>query len=383
MKKSGSAVHPTHAVIDLHAFRHNLETVRTIVGAEVGILAVVKSNGYGHGVVAVAEEAVRFGVDRLAVARIDEGCELRAEGISHPTLVFEAAPPDLIPTALAAKLELSVPGVHHAKRIHDAAVRAGVTAPVHVKVDTGMGRLGIPFEVAASLVEQIARLPGLEIVGIYSHFATADEADQTYARMQLGRFQRVLEELGKKKIEIPLRHMANTAAIMTLPDSHFNLVRPGIMLYGLSSRRSNHLEEQLRPVMSLQSWVAQVKTVEAGTSISYGRRYTACSPTCIATVPIGYADGYPRSLGNRATVLIRGTRYPVVGTICMDHLMVDVGPGADIQEGDVVTLIGRNGGEYISCWEVADLLGTVPYEVMCGVSARVPRIQVGRTETRP
>jgi len=244
---------------------------------------------------------------------------------------------------------------------------------VHVKVDTGMGRLGLHTSVAGREIETIARLPGIEVAGIYSHFATSEDPDQTFARRQLELFMRVLEDLHRRGVEPPLRHMANSGAILQLPGSHFEMVRPGLMLYGYTPRPDVTQRTVLFPVMSLVSRVAFLKRVEAGTSISYGRRYVTSGETCIATIPVGYGDGYSRLLTGKGDVLIRGKRYPIAGTICMDQLMVDLGSETDVREGDPVTLLGQEGAESIWGWELARKIGTIPYEITCLVTSRVPR----------
>lgn len=372
-----SLVHPTRAIINLAAFRHNLERVKKYVGVGTKIMAVVKSHAYGHGVRVISREAVRGGVHYLGVARVDEGLELRNEGIDTPILVFEIAPEGLAELAIVSDLELSVSALEHAQLFGSHAQRSGKKARLHVKVDTGMGRLGFDYLTAADAIEKVARLVGVELVGVYSHFATAEEADHCFAREQLKRFNAVLEELQRRHVVVPLRHMANSAAVITLPESHFDLVRPGIMLYGYGPAPGMAADAGLKPVMSLFSRVMFLKKVRAGSGISYGRRFVAQNDTWIATVPVGYGDGYSRMLSNKAEVIIRRRRYPVVGTICMDHSMIDVGPNCDVQVGDEVTLLGGTGDQYISAWELAEKLGTIPYEVTCMVSARVPRTVLG------
>lgn len=366
-------LHPTHAVINLSAFRHNLDVVRSYVGNRVKIMAVVKANAYGHGMRRIAYEAVQNGASYLGVARVDEGIELRKEGVDQALLVFEVPPGTHLDRAIGERLELTTTTIHGARAIAGAAQQQGRKAKVHAKVDTGMGRLGLPDRGAADAIEEMARLPGIELTGVYSHFATSDEEDQSFALHQVSRFERVVEELRRRGIEVPLRHMANSGAIITLPESHFDMVRPGIMLYGYPPRNGMSVAPSILPVMSVVSVVAFIKAVPKGTSISYGRRYSTRKETRIATIPVGYADGYSRLLTNSAGVLIRGRRYPVVGTICMDHLMVDLGDDADVNEGDVVTLLGADGAERITAWDLAEALHTIPYEVTCMVGARVPR----------
>jgi alanine racemase len=374
MHQTDLPVHPTRAAISLSAFRHNLDTVRSYVVSGVRIMAVVKADAYGHGMEALASEAVRCGVAALGVARVGEGIQLRKQGVANPVLVFELAPPSLVEQAIAEDLQLTVSSREGAEEINASAERLRRKAKVQIKVDTGMGRLGFDDTCAAESVEQIARLKSIEITGIYSHFATSDNSDQSFAHEQLSRFSAVLEDLQRRHVEIPLRHMANSGAILSMPQAHLDMVRPGIMLYGYPPRRG--LNADLKPVLTLVSSVTFIKNVHAGTSISYGRRFVARKATSIATVAIGYGDGFPRSLTNDADVLIRGKRFPSVGTICMDHLMVDVGKGGAVAVGDEVTLIGTDGGECITAWDLASKLGTIPYEITCLLSPRIPRIIV-------
>ncbi len=368
--------HPTRALISVPAFRNNLGVVRSHVGPDVKIMAIVKANAYGHGAVRLAGEAIAAGADYLGVARVHEGLEIRAAGISDPALVFEVVPHGAEEAALKAGLELTVVHVESAGRISGAASALGMTARVHVKVDTGMGRLGMSDRQAAGIIESIARLPHVAIAGVYSHFATSDSKDPSFAREQLERFAGVLEELARRKIQTGIRHMANSGAILTMPEASFDMVRPGIMLYGYPPRRGMESRAPLMPVMALESTVSMLKTVDEKTSISYGRRYFTRTASSIATIPIGYADGFVRLLTNRADALINGRRYPIVGTVCMDHVMADVGQHSDVREGDRVTLIGRQGGESIDSWDIAEKIGTIPYEVTCLVTPRVPRIYV-------
>jgi alanine racemase len=369
--------HPTRALIDVGAFRHNMNVVRSYVGRDVQIMAIVKSNAYGHGMRTIAYEATRNGASYLGVARIDEGAELRRSGLRQPILVFEVPGTAQIERALLDDLELTVTTVDGAQQISRVAQQLKKRAKIHVKVDTGMGRLGFSYHNAAEQVERVASTSAIDVVGIYSHFAASDEPDATYARVQLERFKLVLAQLQTQRIEIPLKHMANSGAIVTLQESHFNMVRPGIMLYGYPPRQGIAVSPTLQPVMSLVSKIAFLKTVEAQTSISYNRRFFTKAKTRIATVPIGYGDGYSRLLTNKCEVLIRGKRYPCVGTVCMDHVMVDVGLEGNVSVGDDVVLMGSVGSEEITAWDLAEKIGTIAYEITCNISSRVQRAYVG------
>jgi alanine racemase len=313
-------------------------------------------------------------VEYLGVARVTEAFQLRNAGITLPILVLEVVPDENVHHCLEQDLELTISSVESVVRWDAIAERMRRKAKIHIKVDTGMGRLGIPYDRIAGCMESIAKLKWTELTAVYSHFATSDGSDPAFAHLQLDRFNSVLEALHRLRIEVPLRHMANSGAIISLPDSHFDMVRPGIMLYGYPPANPMKTREPLHPVMSLVSRVVLVKSVEAGTSISYGRQFVTPPRTSIATVSIGYGDGYSRLLTHKAEVLIRGKRFPVVGTICMDHLMVNIGNTKEVKEGDEVTLIGTNATESISCWDVAEKLGTIPYEVTSLITQRVSRI---------
>jgi alanine racemase len=361
------------ARVDLGAFRKNLHAVQSYVHPDVRVMAVVKADAYGHGMARLAGVAAKAGVSDFGVARVHEAVELRRTQPDALILSFEVPHPDTIESALKQRVDLTAVTQSGVEAIESVASRMGLRARVHVKVDTGMGRLGLPPSRAIQVIEYVARSRWLELAGVYSHFATSEEPDQTFAHEQLSRFVDVLEAAGRQGIGIPLRHMASSGAIMTFPGSHFDMVRPGILLYGYPPAHGMAERYPVAPVLSLVSRVAFIKEVEPGTSISYGRHYRTTSTTKIATVPIGYADGYPRLLRGKALVLIHGRRYPVAGTICMDHLMVDIGPDSDICEGDEVVMVGESGQERVTAWDIAAAIGTIPYEITCSVSPRVPR----------
>jgi len=367
----------THALISLDAFRHNLGCVRSYCSEGTKIMAVVKANAYGHGMTELSREAIRMGVDVLAVARVTEGLDLRRSGITAPILVFEIPPESLIDSALAEGITLTVSTAEGGAAVSRIASKRGGNAAVHVKIDTGMTRLGFSDDAAAAEIADLLRLPRIEIAGAYSHFATSEEPDTAYALSQVTRFNDVIENLRRAGIEVPVRHMANSGGVISLPGSHYEMVRPGIMLYGYTPSTAMTERFPVRPVMSLVSNIGMLRKVGKGTSVSYGRRYTTLAATTIATVPLGYADGYSRLLTNRASALIGGKRYPVVGTICMDHCMIDVGPDPGCRAGDEVTFIGTSGNVSISAWDIAGTIGTIPYEVTCLISPRVPRVFIG------
>jgi alanine racemase len=366
----------TYALIHIPSFRQNVATLRRYIDHGVKIMAIVKADAYGHGGLRISREAIQCGAEYLGVARVQEALELREQGISHPMLVFEIPPPTTVANAIGRDIELTVASLESAEHAAREAARLQHKAHVHIKIDTGMGRLGIWHQSAADLITKVAGMKWIELVGVYSHFASSDEADLTFAKEQLRSFESVIEEIERRKIWIPFKHIANSAAIMQLPASHLTMVRPGIMLYGYSPARWMEPRTPLKPVMSLQSRVGFIKEVPPNTSISYSRRYYTTDKTRIATIPVGYADGYSRLLTNKAEVLINGKRYPCVGTVCMDQIMVDIGLTDDIGVGDNVTLIGAQEQETISAWDIAERIGTIPYEVTSLISPRVPRIFV-------
>jgi len=365
----------TRAGIDLNALRHNFQIVRKRVGSKVKVMGVVKANAYGHGAVEVARVLVSAGCEFLGVAFPEEGIALRNGGLTAPILVLAGALPDQIPAILSNDLLPTVTTTEVASFIDREVAHSGrPPVKVHIKVDSGMERQGQRVEEAFPFVSDVCRMKHLSVEGIYSHFANSDDTTSSFPKEQLDRYLNFMRTLERGGIEIPLRHIANSGGITNMPEAHCTLVRPGIMLYGYAPSRSNPENDTLRPVLSLTSAVMFVKQVPAGTSISYGRTYFTKAKTKIATVPIGYADGYSRSLSNKAYVLVRGRLCPVVGTICMDQLMIDTGEDGSVQVGDEVTLIGSSGGETITAWDIAEQTGTIPYEVLTGIGERVPRV---------
>jgi alanine racemase len=367
----------TRIEIDLQSLRWNYNGIRKRVGNDVKIMGIVKANAYGHGIVEVARAFSSYGMDYLGVGFLEEGILLREHGITVPILVLGGVLDSQVRQFLEHNLEITVSSIEIAERIeNEAKLNCGTKARVHVKIDTGMERIGVRSENAVQLVEKVCRLQHLELVGIYSHFATADEGDKTFAVQQLEQFTQVLQRLRVMGIEIPLQHIANSGAILDIPESYLTLVRPGILLYGAYPSRETSENIPLRQALTLKSKIVYIKDVPEGISISYGRKYFTKAKTRIATVPIGYGDGYSRVLSNQSDVLIVGHRYPVVGTICMDQLMVDIGTESRHHVGDDVVLIGKDGSEEISAWEISEKLGTIPYEVLTGIAARVPRIYI-------
>lgn len=366
----------TRAEIDLNALRYNFDGIKKKVGANIKIMGIVKGNAYGHGIKEISQALANFGVDYIGVGFLSEGIALRKAGVQVPILVLGGVLGSQISDFLRYDLDITVSSLEIASRIeHEVSLTQNrKKARVHIKIDTGMGRLGVHHQNAFSFLQRLVQLQHLDIVGLYSHFATADDKDKSFAYYQLECFTNVVNQIRSAGIDIRYVHIANSGAILDIPESYFTMVRPGMMLYGVYPSKETSENIPLKPVLSLKSKVVFLKEVAANTSISYGRKYFTRCKTKIATIPIGYGDGYSRRLSNLAQVSIRGRRFPVVGVICMDQCMVDIGESTDIHVEDDVTLIGSDGQKSISVWELADALGTIPYEVLTGITARVPRI---------
>jgi len=366
---------PTWVEIDLDAVIHNVREFRKLTGSNMNIMAVVKADAYGHGAPEVSRAAIEGGADYLGVAFLEEGIELRKAGLEAPILLLGYTPPPQMEKMIDYRLTPTIFSLETARYLSQCARKREENIPVHVKVDTGMGRIGFLPGMAAELVEEISRLPGLKIEGLMSHFAAADEEDPEYTYSQLESFRSIHEECCNRGIEPSLLHASNSAGTIRFPEAHFDMVRLGLALYGYYPSEAVNYPERvdLRPVLFFKSRVIMSKQVPAGTCLSYGATYCTDQPSVIATIPVGYADGFNRLLSNRGKVLINGIRVPVVGRVCMDYIMADVTAIEGVKEGEEVVLYGPQGNERVTVAEVADLLGTIPYEVLCSVSKRVPR----------
>ncbi len=368
---------PTWVEIDLSAIANNTCQIQSLIGPEVRILASLKADAYGHGALKVARTVLHNGVSMLGVATVSEAIPLREASIHAPILVFGYVPHWQMREAVRLGLTITLYSIESAQALSRAAQALKQTVKVHVKVDTGMGRLGIRAEQVAEvlqIVQAIIHLPGLELEGIFTHFAMADTHDQTHARLQLKRFQHVLRVLEEEHMRPPLVHAANSAAILSLPESHFDMVRPGIALYGLDPSPEVHLPKGFRPALSFKTQVAQVKVIPEGECISYGCNYTTDRPTCVAVLPVGYADGFRRGPTNWGSVLVHGQEAPLLGRVCMDQCMIDVSHIPQVRVGDEVVLIGRQEEAILTAEQVAQQLGTINYEVVSEILARVPRV---------
>lgn len=364
------------AQINLGAISRNADAVLKKIPAGVKLLAVVKANAYGHGAVPIAN-LLKNRASYFGVATVDEGIELRKNGITTPILLLGGIFDSLCETVLRYQLEPAVCSLELAKAYSEAAQKLGVPAPLHLAVDTGMSRIGLPpTKEGADIAKAISLLPNLKINGIFSHFATADEADKTQALAQREIFDRFLFLLKERNLSISLVHLNNSAGIMEF-DKQYDMVREGIVLYGLyPSDEVDTGKLAIEPALSLISHISHLRQVSAGQGVSYGRTYITKQPTTIATIPVGYADGYPRNLSNIGRVLIRGISCPILGRICMDQFMVDVSTLQNPGVGEKVTLIGADGEERISVEEIAKKANSFHYELLCSISSRVPRVYI-------
>jgi len=369
---------PVWAEVDLNNIVHNYRQVRRLVGPAVRVMGVLKANAYGHGAVQVAQALDEAGADCFGVAIMNEAVQLREAGVKKPVMVLGWTPACDFERALEYGVTLTIFSLQEAEELSRISLNNNKKAVVHLKIDTGMGRLG--FRADGRGTEEAgraARLPGLEVEGVFTHLARADEADKTFTRHQLSLFQSFVQETERKSgFRFRIKHAANSAAVIDHPEAYFDMVRPGIMLYGLApSGEVNLAKVELRQALSLRAKVSLVKDVPAGFPIGYGGRYVTPDSSVIASLPLGYADGYSRLLSGRAEVICRGQRLPVIGSICMDQLMVDATTlETGIKQGDEVTLLGGDGGDFISADELARILGTINYEVVCMISGRVPRV---------
>jgi alanine racemase len=366
---------PTWAEVDLGAISHNIRIIRQKVGPHRSIMAVVKADAYGHGAKQVARAALQAGADWLGVAFPEEGAELRDAGIGAPIVVLGPVLPFQLALVLERDLAVSVSSMDLAEALEEQAAQRGLFARVHVKVDTGMGRLGVPADKAPAFLKELGSLGHLKLEGLYTHLATADEPDSDFAREQLRRFLEVDRKARENGINIPFRHAANSAGLISLEElGLLELVRPGLMLYGCFPNPGISNPLPLRPALAWKTRVAHLRDLEAGQSVSYGRTFVAAKPMRVAVLPLGYGDGLPRSLSNRGQVLVRGSRAPILGIICMDMTIVDVTRIQGVELGDEVVLLGRQAGHEISAEEMARWADTISYEILCGVSKRVPRV---------
>ena len=365
---------PTVCYIDHDSLRWNFAQVRSLLDSRVTILAMVKANGYGHGAPSVAKTLAAEGCDAFGVAITEEAMELRRNGITAPILVLTGVYLDQLELFFDHQLTAVVHDADALQRLEAAVARRGGTLNVHLKIDTGMGRIGFLAAQFDSWLPQVRKLKAVKVEGIFSHFSHAESVEGQYTRQQLEIFHNIVQRLAAEGIEPPVIHLANSAATITLPAAYFNMVRPGLMLYGVYPSPEMAARISLKPVLSWKTRVLQVKKVPPNTSISYGQTFMTRRDSLIATLPIGYADGYPRLLSNRGQALVGGKRAPVAGRVCMDLTMLDVTDIGKIQQGDEVILLGAQGNETISADKMAAWADTISYEILTSIGARVPRI---------
>lgn len=364
-----------YAPIDLDAVAYNMESMKKNIAADTGMIGVVKTDAYGHGAVPVAKTIEPY-VQGYAVATIDEALILRHHGITKSILILGVTHPSRYEDAINEEIRLATFTMEQAKPLSELAVSMGKTAKIHLAVDTGMSRIGMrPDEKSADMVKKMAALPGIEIEGMFTHFAKADETDKTNANGQLQKYLDFVELLQKRGIEIPIKHCSNSAGIIDLPQANLDVVRAGISIYGMYP--SDEVEKSqvlLRPVMGLKSFITYVKTLYPGQEVSYGGHFVAEKEMKIATIPVGYGDGYPRNLSCKGHVIIRGKKAPILGRVCMDQFMVDVTHIPEAAVDTEVTLIGTDGEETILVEDLANAGGGFHYEIVCDIGKRVPRV---------
>lgn len=367
------------AVINLDHVAHNLKEIRSKLRPGCMIMGVVKADAYGHGDKYIVDELVKLGVNWFAVSNINEAVSLRTQGIFHPILILGTTPPALARQLCQYNITQTVFSPEYAQKLQEQAALQGVTVQCHIKVDTGMCRIGFEGNTPEALdeIEKACRYPNLHCDGIFTHFSSADEYNEesiAFTKQQFAIFQQVCANLEKRGITFQLHHCSNSGGIVNYPEMNLDMVRAGILMYGLYPDKACKRKIDLKPVMELRAVVSMVKQVKAGAKVSYGRTYTVEKDMTLATVPIGYADGYHRLLSNQGKMLINGRFAPIVGRVCMDQLLLDVTDIPNVEEGCEVTIVGQSGGSTITMDEVAQLCGTVNYEIMCILGRRVPRV---------
>ncbi len=370
---------PTAVEIDLSALKHNIQAIRDKV-SPAKVLAVVKANAYGHGAIEVSKTVLANGADYLGVACIEEGIALRDAGIQAPILVLSSSGLNHTDLYLEYDLDITLYDHEGLERVKASARSCKKIPRIHVKIDTGMGRMGIHWQKAEAFIREIYRDSTLLLQGVYTHFATSDHIDKSYALLQAERFKQILSDVKAAGIAVPLAHGANSGAILDLPETYFDMVRPGILMYG--HYPSDHTTESvhIKPVMEFKTRVLYTKALAKGESVSYDRIFIADRDTRVATLPVGYEDGYNRLLSNCGEVLIQGRRFPVIGRVTMDMIVVDLGDDTSVQEGDEVVLFGKQDNNEITVESICEKINTIPYEVICWVSNRVQRIYINSEE---
>jgi alanine racemase len=363
---------PTRAEISLPNFKNNYDIVKSLIQPGVEILGVVKANAYGHGILEMSRALLEYGASCLGVAFLEEAVYLRQNGITVPILALGAINVDQIRDFILNDIDITTSSIDKSRAISAEAVRLGKCANVHIKIDTGMERIGVHWYNAEKFINETCALPGIHIRGVFSHFAKA-ESDSEFTKNQISRFESALDILSRQNALPKWIHLANSEGIIRYPEAHYTMVRPGIVLYGYSEQK-DFGDRRIKPVMTLKTKVSYFKVVRAGSGISYNHAFHTAADTRVVTLPIGYGDGYSRLLSNKGDVVIRGRHYTVSGNVCMDQLMVDIGSDGVAYNGDDVLLFGESGGDSVSLEKLCGMIGTITYEFLCNVAARVPRI---------
>ncbi|MCK4912148.1 MAG: alanine racemase [Candidatus Omnitrophica bacterium] len=362
---------PLWIEVDLRALRNNLGAVKKYLGPKVKIVATIKQSAYGHGLLPIARELGRQGVDCFGLGSVEEAIALREDGFEGSLLVLSAVLDEFVSHFIHYNIIPTVVDLGFARKLDKAAKVAKKIVPIHVKIDTGMGRLGIYYNKAHDFIKKLSNFKNLSLEGIYTHFSVAD-SDKKFTNQQISVFNNFIKQLAKEKITFKFCHCANSIGIIKYPNAHFNMVRPGLILYGIEAAKGLNLN--LKPVLSLKSKIIFIKKITKGRSVSYGRNYIAKGTRNIATVAVGYADGYPWALSNKSRVIIKDDFFNLAGRICMDHIMIDLGRRADIKVGDEVILIGRSKRKKLSIKELAKIANTISYEIVSCLSLKIPRI---------
>jgi len=362
---------PLWIEVDLKTLRSNFKAIRKYLGSKVKIVATIKQSAYGHGLLPVARELSSQGVDFFGLGSIEEAIELREDGFNGSLLVLSAVLEEFVSPFVRYNITPTIVDSGFARKLDKEAEKAKKIIPVHVKIDTGMGRIGIHYDGAYDFIKQLSKLKNISLEGIYTHFPVAD-IDSEFTNYQIGIFNKFIKQLVEGKISFKFCHCANSIGIIKYPNAHFNMVRPGLILYGIKPARGANLD--VKPILSLKSKVIFVKTIDKGMSVSYGRSYIAKGKRNIATVAVGYADGYPWALSGKGKVIIKNSLFNVAGNVCMDHIMVDLGSKKDIKTGTEVILIGKSKDRKVSAESLARAANTIPYEIVSRLSPKIPRI---------
>ncbi len=365
-------IRPTRVEVDLNAIKENYQKIKEYVG-RCKIMPILKANAYGHGLLRIAQLFEKLNADYLGVAVVEEGIHLREMGINIPILVLGGVWGNQVPLFLKHNLTITASSIDKLNQIEDTAGGMKLKAKVHLKIDTGMERIGVHYYNAEKFLDAAYKCKNIEVEGIYSHFANSDASDLTYAKLQLERFQDVLSYFENRSIETPIRHFANSGAILQLPEANFDMVRPGIMLFGVYPTKEVNKTLEIKPALTWKSLVVFFKVIKPNHPVGYDSTFTTDHNIRAVTIPVGYGDGYLRSMSHKAEVLIRGKRFPVIGIISMDQIVANI-ENESAYNGDEVILLGNDGKNSITCEELADWAGTNPYEILTNINTRVPRV---------